>query len=126
MFKFLHHETEADCKRRGNNVYFLGKGRALHQRPFRQYARAEPGYTTVAKQVCFLEEKGFLKRRPLANLFLYKAAVTEKEYRGSTISEVVRKYYSSSYSSLVLQFVEEKKMDLDELKEIIDIIENRK
>ncbi len=105
---------------------FWEKGELCIRDLFDSMPEPKPGYTTVAKQVCFLEEKGFLKRRPLANLFLYKAAVTEKEYRGSTISEVVRKYYSSSYSSLVLQFVEEKKMDLEELKEIIDIIENRK
>ena len=35
------------------------------------------------------------------------------------------KYYGKSYSSLVMHFVEDKKMDLDELKEIIDLIERK-
>ena len=76
-------------------------------------------------QVGFLEEKGFLQRRPIANTFLYKPAISERDYHGITISDVVNKYYDKSYSSLVLHFVEDKKMDLDELKEIIDLIENK-
>ena len=37
----------------------------------------------------------------------------------------MNKYYGKSYSNLVLHFVEDKKMDLDELKEIIDLIERK-
>ena len=85
----------------------------------------KPGYTTVSKQVGFLEEKGFLQRRPIANTFLYKPAISERDYHGITIGDVVDKYYGKSYSSLVLHFVEDNKMDLDELKEIIDLIENK-
>ena len=87
--------------------------------------RPKPGYTTVSKQVGFLEEKGFLQRRPIANTFLYKPAISERDYHGITIGDVVNKYYGKSYSSLVLHFVEDKKMDLDELKEIIDLIEHK-
>lgn len=85
----------------------------------------KPAYTTVSRQVGFLEEKGFLTRRPIANVFLYKAAVSESEYHGITINDVVDKYYNSSYSKLVLQFVNDEKMNLDELKEIISIIEGK-
>lgn len=83
----------------------------------------KPNYNTVATQVKFLEEKGFLGRRPMANSFQYTALISEKEYRGSTIGEVVARYYDNSYSQLVSQFVEEDKMDLDELKELIARIE---
>ena len=83
----------------------------------------KPNYNTVATQVKFLEEKGFLGRRPMANSFQYTALISEKEYRGSTIGEVVARYYDNSYSQLVSQFVEDDKMDLDELKELISRIE---
>ncbi|MBO7371589.1 MAG: BlaI/MecI/CopY family transcriptional regulator [Bacteroidales bacterium] len=83
----------------------------------------KPNYNTVATQVKFLEEKGFLGRRPMANSFQYAALISEKEYRGSTIGEVVARYYDNSYSQLVSQFVEDDKMDLDELKELISRIE---
>ena len=84
----------------------------------------KPNYNTVATQVKFLEDKGFVTRRPIANTFLYSPAVTEKEYRGSSISSIVRKYFNNSYSSVVCQFVEEEKMDIEELKDLIREIEN--
>ena len=79
----------------------------------------KPHYNTVATLVKFLEEKGFVVRRPVANTFLYSPAISEKEYRGETIGSVVRQYYNNSYMSVVSQFVEEEKMDLDELRALI-------
>ena len=76
----------------------------------------KPNYKTVATQVGFLEEKGFLRRRPIANTFIYQVAISEREYRG---------YYHNSYASLVSQFVEEKKLDLEELKALIEQIEHQ-
>lgn len=70
------------------------------------------------------EDKGFVIRRPIANTFLYSPAVSEKEYRGSSISSIVRKYFNNSYTSVVCQFVEEEKMDIEELKDLIREIEN--
>ncbi|MBR5836278.1 MAG: BlaI/MecI/CopY family transcriptional regulator [Bacteroidales bacterium] len=86
----------------------------------------KPNYNTVATQVKFLEEKGFVTRKPVANTFLYVPSISEKEYSGSTISNVVRQYYNNSYASVVSQFVEDEKMDLEELKALIADIENRR
>ena len=87
----------------------------------------KPHYNTVATLVKFLEEKGFVEREPMANSYRYKVKISERQYRGNTISDVVARYYNNSYSSLVSQFVEEDKMDVEELKELIAQIEkNRK
>lgn len=85
----------------------------------------KPSYTTVSTQVGFLEDKGFLSRRPVANTFLYKVIISEKQYRGSAVGEVVSRYYNNSYTSLVSQFLEEDKIDIEELKEIIKQIESK-
>ena len=85
----------------------------------------KPNYKTVATQVGFLEEKGFLRRRPIANTFIYQVAISEREYRGSTIGDMVSRYYHNSYASLVSQFVEEKKLNLEELKALIEQIEHQ-
>ena len=84
----------------------------------------KPSYNTVATQVKFLEDKGFVKRKPIANTYLYSPAMTEKEYRGSSISSLVEKYFDNSYMSVVSQFVEEEKMNIEDLKELISMIEN--
>ena len=86
----------------------------------------KPHYNTVATLVKFLEEKGFLARKPVANTFLYVPVISEKEYSGQTIGNVVRQYYNNSYASVVSQFVEEEKMNLDELKTLIAEIEKRR
>jgi len=85
-----------------------------------------PHYNTVATLVKFLEEKGFLEREPVANTFRYKVKTSERQYRGSTVSDVVARYYNNSYTALVSQFVEEDRMNLEELKELIARIENKK
>ena len=86
----------------------------------------KPSYNTVATQVKFLEDKGFLKRKPMANSFSYSPAISEKEYHGSTLGDFVERYYDNSYSMLVSQFVEDDKMDLEELKQLIATIESKR
>lgn len=85
----------------------------------------KPNYNTVATQVRFLEEKGFVVRRPMANSYRYSVAISGREYRGQTVGDLVSRYYGNSYTSLVSQFVEEEKMGLDELKALIAEIENK-
>ncbi len=84
-----------------------------------------PSYTTVSTQVSFLESKGFLSRRPVANTFIYEVRISEKEYRGTTISGIVERYYNNSFASVVSQFLEDEKLGIKELKEIIAQIEEK-
>ncbi len=86
----------------------------------------KPSYNTVATQVKFLEDKGFVSRKPVANTFLYAPSISEEEYGGQTIGNAVKQYYNHSYASVVSQFVEEDKMGLDELKALIAEIEKRR
>ena len=85
-----------------------------------------PSYTTVSTQVSFLESKGFLTRRPIANTFIYEVRISEKEHRGTTISGIVERYYNNSFASVVSQFLEDEKLDVNELKEIIAQIEGKR
>ena len=90
------------------------------------YEEPKPHYTTVATQVKFLEEKKFLGRRPMGNTNQYYALISEKEYKGSALSSVISQYFNNSYTSVVSHFIEEEAMDLDELKELIELIERKR
>ena len=90
------------------------------------YDDPKPHYNTVATQVKFLEEKKFLGRRPMGNTNQYYALISEKEYKGSALSSVVSQYFNNSYTSVVSHFIEEESMDLDELKELIELIERKR
>jgi predicted transcriptional regulator len=86
----------------------------------------KPNYNTVATQVKFLEDKGLVKRKPVANTYLYSPAMTREEYSGLSIGSLVEKYFENSYMSVVSHFIREEKMNVDDLKELIAMIENNK
>ena len=125
MFRFVMKQTLTKKEEMLMNIFW--KHGSLFIRDVISYLpEPRPHYNTVATLVKFLEEKGFLEREPMANSFRYKVKTSERQYRGRTVSEVVSQYYDNSYTSLVSQFVEEEKIDLDELKALIASIESRK
>lgn len=83
-------------------------------------------YTTVASTIKNLEKKGYLQSRLVGNVYLYKPVVSEEEYKKKFMGNVVKEYFDNSYKELVNFFVEQKKLSAKELKEIIDLIENKK
>ena len=86
----------------------------------------QPPYTTLASTIKNLEKKGLLQSRLVGNMYLYKPALTEEEYKKNFMSGVVKNYFDNSYKELVNFFVEQKKLSPKELKEIIDMIEGGK
>ena len=85
-----------------------------------------PPYTTLASTVKNLEKKGYVSSRLIGNMYLYKAAVRESEYKNNFLTGVVRQHFDNSYKDLVSFFAEQKKISSQELKEIIDMIEKKK
>ena len=86
----------------------------------------KPHYNTVATLVKFLEEKGFLEREPMANSFRYKVRISEQQYQQDAVSEVVARYYGNSYFQMISQFAKEDKIDVQQLKDLISLIEKNK
>ena len=82
-------------------------------------------YTTVASVVKNLEKKGYVTSRLVGNTRLYEPAVSQSEYKERFMSGVVTNYFSDSYKSLVTFFAKQEKLSADDLREIIDLIENK-
>ena len=85
-----------------------------------------PPYTTLASTIKNLEKKGYLSSRPIGNMYLYKPAVEESEYKKNFLTNVVKQHFHNSYKDLVAFFAEQKKISPKELKEIIELIERKK
>lgn len=83
----------------------------------------QPPYTTLASTVKNLEKKGLLQSRLVGNMYMYKPAITEEEYKKQFMNGVVKDYFDNSYKELVNFFVEQKKLSPKELKDIIEMIE---
>ena len=83
-------------------------------------------YTTLASTVKNLEKKGFISSRLLGNTYLYTPEILEEEYKQKFMQGFVQSYFNNSYKEMVNFFVAQKKLKPNELKEIIEMIENTK
>ena len=79
-----------------------------------------PPYTTVASVVGNLKRKGYVAAQRKGNGFEYVPVVKEKDYKRHFVSGFVRDYFKNSFRDMV-SF---EKISSDELKDIIDEIEN--
>jgi BlaI family transcriptional regulator, penicillinase repressor len=87
---------------------------------------AAPPYTTLASTIKNLEKKGYLSSRQVGNMYLYKPVIDEKEYKKNSLTTLVKQHFDNSYKDMVAFFAEQKKISAKELKEIIDMIDNKK
>lgn len=83
-------------------------------------------YTTVASTVKNLEKKGFLKSKMIGNTYLYQPSDTKEDFKKKFVGTVVKDYFSNSYKEVVTFLVKQKKLSPQELKEILEMIENGK
>lgn len=88
------------------------------------YAEPRPHFNTLSTMVRMLEKNGFLGHRQFGNTYQYYPLVSEKEYGRSSLAGVIRNYFDNSYLSAVSSFVKEEKISVDELKQLIEQIEN--
>lgn len=85
----------------------------------------KPHYNTLSTIVRILEEKGYIGYNKYGNTYQYYALVTEENYRNSTLTSIVNKYFKKSYTRVVSALIEEEKISVDELQELIDQIKNQ-
>ena len=70
-----------------------------------------------------LEKKGFLDHKQYGTSYQYFPTITEREYGRSSLTGIIKNYFDDSYLSAVSSFVKEEKISVEELKELIDEIE---
>lgn len=85
-----------------------------------------PHYNTVSTIIRNLEEKGYIGHKAFGKTHQYFPLVSKEEYRKSFMQKTIQQYFESSYKNVVSFFAREEKISVDELKEIIDHIENKK
>ena len=89
-----------------------------------EYPEPKPHFNTVSTTVRILEEKGYVAHEVAAGgSYRYYATAEIGEFRRRTLAEVVRNYFNNSYAGAVSALVEEEKISVEELKEIISMVE---
>jgi len=86
----------------------------------------KPPYNTISSVVRILEKKGFLGYKAYGRTHEYFPIITKFAYRKSVFSNVMKNYFDGSYENVVSYMVEEEEMSEQELKEIQEIINNKK
>jgi predicted transcriptional regulator len=83
----------------------------------------KPLYTTFSSVIRGLEEKGYVSHKAYGKNHEYYPVIKKEEYRRAFMKNVVADYFGSSYKNVVSFIVNEKKMNADDLRKLIEIIE---
>ena len=83
---------------------------------------AEPTLSTIVR---ILEREGYLDHKQFGNTYQYYPLISEAEYGRKSIAGIIKNYFDDSYLSAVSSFVKEEKISVDELRELINQIENQ-
>ncbi len=89
-----------------------------------RYPDPKPHFNTVSTTVRILEDKGYVSHEACGNTFRYFAVADMADFRDRSFKQLVKNYFNNSYTSVVSALVEDEKISIDELKEIIRMVEN--
>ena len=104
-----------------NHFWTHGK---MYVRELRElYPDPKPHFNTLSTQVRSLECDGYITHEAVGANFRYYPAITREQYSEMSLSGFIGKYFSNSYLKVVSSFVSEEKISLEELKQLIQQIE---
>lgn len=84
----------------------------------------KPHFNTLSTMVRALEAKGYLSHEAFGSTYRYFPVVSEEEFSRRTLGSIIDRYFENSYLGAVSALVEEEKISVDELRELIDRIEH--
>lgn len=85
----------------------------------------KPHYNTISTIIRKMEDKGFVKHQAFGKTHQYFPAISKEAYRKTYMQKTINNYFENSYKNVVSFFAKEEKISVEELKEIIQLIENK-
>lgn len=89
-----------------------------------EYPDPKPHNNTISSLVRILEEKGVVGFKQYGNTYEYFPLLKKEEYRKSFIKQFISDYFDNSFSQAVASFVEDEKLDQEEIEEIMKLIKS--
>ncbi len=80
----------------------------------------KPPHSTISSIVRILETKGFLDHKAYGRTYEYFPIILRKDYSKKSVRKLVSDYFDGSPKSLVSFLLKEEKIDLEELKKMVD------
>ena len=103
---------------------FWDKGAMFVRELLEHYDEPKPHFNTLSTMVRNLEANGYVSHKAYGNSYQYYPVVSREEYAGRTFKGIISSYFNNSYLSAVSTLVKEEKITVEELKELIEQIEN--
>ena len=89
------------------------------------YTDPKPHFNTVSTVMKRLEAKGFVSHNDIGGSFQYFSTVKKENFRNKSFGNFIKNYFGGSYYGAVSALVEEDKISAGELKELLELIENK-
>jgi len=86
----------------------------------------ENHYNTVSTIVRNLEDKGYVSHQAFGKTHQYFPIITKEAYSKQFMNAATQRFFNNSYKNMVSFFAKEEKISAKELREILDLIENKK
>jgi BlaI family penicillinase repressor len=86
----------------------------------------KPHYNSVATMVKILEDKGFLQRESVGNMYCYVPMIQREDYQKHALKDIVSQYFDNSYPRMLAFFAKEQNLSEKELNEILELIKSKK
>jgi len=106
--------------------YLWDKGASFVKEIQKSFPEPKPHYNTVSTIVRNLEDKGWIKHESFGHTHRYFASISRDEYGRKAIKNYVKNYFDDSYKAVVSMLIEEKNINIDEIKEMIEKIKKDK
>lgn len=90
-----------------------------------KYPEPKPHFNTVSTLVRILEDKGHVTHEVVGSSHRYIAVTRKEEVIKRSFAEMVKDYFNNSYKTAVSTLVEDEKISIEDLREIIDLIESK-
>lgn len=86
----------------------------------------KPAYNTVSTIIRILETKGFVDHESFGKSHRYFPKIQKEEYKKLITGKLLQGYFENSASSMLSFFLEEKKLDVKDMNEILKLIQKHK
>lgn len=86
----------------------------------------KPAYNTVSTIIRILETKGFVGHEAYGKSYKYIPTIQKEEYKKMIANKMLSGYFENSPKQMLSFFLEENKLDVKDLDDILNIIQKHK
>ena len=90
------------------------------------YPEPRPHFNTVATFLKILEQKGWVKHRPIGNTNLYSAVIPREEAAKSFLKKLITNFFNGSATGIVNALLKDEELSDEDIQELVDLVEEKK